>query len=122
MAETPIYQVTDAVGLIADKWTLHIFTALCRGHNRFGQFQRAIPDITRKMLTQTLRKMQRDGLIERIDYHEAPPHVEYKLTPMGDAFRLQLSSLCQWSKQNFSAVEAARQIFDGEQNIASQGH
>jgi DNA-binding HxlR family transcriptional regulator len=121
MAETPAYQVTDAVGLIADKWTLHIFTALCRGHNRFGQFQRAIPDITRKMLMQTLRKMQRDGLIERIDYNEAPRHVEYKLTTIGDEFRLQLTSLCQWSKQHFSAVEAARQAFDGDQNALSQG-
>jgi DNA-binding HxlR family transcriptional regulator len=103
-----------ALDLIADKWTLYVFKALYKGHNRFGQLLRTIPQITRKMLTQTLRKMQRDGLIRRIDYQKMPLHVEYILTPLGERLLANLHPLFEFAETFFPDVEAARQQFDAK--------
>ena len=110
------------VDLIADKWTLYVFKAIYKGRNRFGQLQRTFPKITRKMLTQTLRKMQRDGLIRRIDYEEMPLHVEYVLTPLGEALLEHIYPLFEFADSFFPQVEAARQRFDAEANEPLQGY
>jgi DNA-binding HxlR family transcriptional regulator len=111
-AQAASYGTDDALSLIADKWTLQIFKALREGNTHFGQLLRAIPDITRKMLAQTLRKMERDGLIERRDFGEVPPRVEYAITPTGQSLLERLCALCQWANEFFPQVEAARQRFD----------
>ena len=112
VSQTIPYNSSNAIDLIADKWTAYVLTVLRHGHNRFGQMQRAIPEITRKMLTQTLHKMERDGLISRIDYRETPPHVEYSLTPAGEALIARLTTLCHWANEFFPEVEAARARYD----------
>lgn len=110
--QSTVYRSTDAVALIADKWTLPIFSALRQGNKRFGQMQRSLPSITRKMLTQTLRKLERDGLLQRIDYHEVPSRVEYVLTSAGESLLQRLMPLCQWANEFIPAVEEARGRFD----------
>lgn len=102
----------DAVALVADKWVIEVLHALRAGENRYNAIQRYIPEITRKMLTQTLRKLERNGIIERIDYQENPPRVEYFITPAGDALIQRLSAMCEWTKTYFADVERARENYD----------
>lgn len=109
---TPQFGTELALDLVGDKWTLQVFKALRQGHRRYGALLRAIPDITRKMLTQTLRKMERDGLLERVDYGEMPLRVEYFISQAGEALLSRLCSLCEWTKAYFADVEAARQRYD----------
>lgn len=101
--------------LVADKWTVQILHAVIEGYNRFGEMRRAIPTITRRMLTLRLRELERNGLLERIDYGELPTRVEYVLTPLGHSLVVQLKVLCEWSKQHLDAVEKARRTYDRAQ-------
>jgi DNA-binding HxlR family transcriptional regulator len=102
----------SAIAMLSDKWVIEVLHALRDGQNRYGAMQRAIPDITKKMLTQTLRRLERNGLINRTDYEEVPPRVEYSVTPAGDALILQLTQMCEWSKAYFEDVERARSTYD----------
>mgnify|MGYP005838253363 CR=1 FL=1 len=102
----------DAVALVADKWVIEVLHAVRGGSNRYGRMQRAIPGITRKMLTQTLRKLERNGILARTDYEENPPRVEYAITPAGEALIGRLTQMCEWSKAYFAQVEQARAAYD----------
>jgi DNA-binding HxlR family transcriptional regulator len=106
------HSAADAVALVADKWVIEVLHALRDGQNRYGMMQRAIPKITKKMLTQTLRKLERNGIIERVDCDENPPRVEYFITPAGDALIVRLTQMCEWSKSYFAEVERAREQYD----------
>ncbi len=105
-------KAAQAIELVADKWVIEVLHALRSGQNRYGMLQRHIPEISKKMLTQTLRKLERSGIIERIDYQEVPLRVEYFTTPAGDALIQQLTQMCQWSKQYFEDVVEAREQYD----------
>jgi len=94
--------------LIADKWTVLVITVLARGTRRYGQLQREIGGITQKMLTQTLRKMEEDGLVKRTIYAVIPPKVEYSLTELGETLLEPLSAVCRWAENNLTEVEQAR--------------
>lgn len=109
---TSTVSAADALALVSDKWVVEVLHALRDGHNRYGAMQRAIPDITKKMLTQTLRRLERNGLISRIDYGEVPPRVEYSFTPAGQAIMPQLTQMCRWSKAFRQDVERARTEYD----------
>lgn len=100
------------LALVADKWTVQILHGILEGHRRFGELKRAIPTITRRMLTLRLRELERNGLLTRADYGEVPPRVEYSLTPLGQSLSAELQALCRWSKRNLSAVEEARRRYD----------
>lgn len=102
----------EVLALIADKWAVQIIHAILEGHNRFGEMRRAIPTITRRMLTLRLRELERNGLLQRIDYHVLPARVEYALTPLGHSLVPHLRALCQWSKQYLERVETARRQYD----------
>jgi DNA-binding HxlR family transcriptional regulator len=102
----------EVLALVADKWTVQILHAVMEGHNRFGALRRAIPTITRRMLTLRLRELERNGLLVRVDYGEVPPRVVYGLTPLGQSLTVELKSLCQWSKRNLAEVEKARGLYD----------
>jgi DNA-binding HxlR family transcriptional regulator len=105
------------LNLLANKWTVLVMAALFQGVQRYGQLQRQIEGISPKMLTQTLRALERDGLITRKVYPVVPPMVEYTPTPLGDTLLEPLSALCQWAALHLSEVEAARERpqVDGEQ-------
>ncbi|WP_421593524.1 winged helix-turn-helix transcriptional regulator [Shinella sp. M27] len=113
MDDCPVRDVLDSVG---GKWTSLMILGLADGPRRFSQLRRLIPDISQRMLTQTLRDLQRDGYLTRTVYPTQPPSVEYKLTPLGHSFLALLRTLVQWSSENHAAIRAARTAYDAEQD------
>jgi len=105
----PVRDVLDRVG---DKWTTLILMALAGGPQRFGALTRAAPDISKRMLTQTLRNLERDGLVTRTVYPTKPPSVDYRLTSLGGAMLEPLAALIRWAEQSHAAIVAARRRFD----------
>jgi len=101
----PTRKVLD---LIADKWTVLVIYLLAGGTKRYGELQRAIDGISQKMLTQTLRKLEEDGLVKRTIFPEVPPRTEYELTPLGRTLKGPLSALCAWAQDHMGEVEKAR--------------
>jgi DNA-binding HxlR family transcriptional regulator len=108
-ANCPSRQVLD---LIANKWTAIIIYLLSQGTKRYNQLQREIGGISQKMLTQTLRRLERDGIVKRKVYAVVPPMVEYSLTPLGETLIEPLCKLCDWAQTHIPAVEAARTQYD----------
>jgi DNA-binding HxlR family transcriptional regulator len=102
----------QALDLIADKWVVAVLYLLSQGTKRYGELQREIGDISQRMLTKTLRDLERNGLVDRKVYPVVPPMVEYSLTPLGATLNLVLKSLCDWSSENFQQVEIAREEYD----------
>ena len=100
--------------LIADKWTTLVIYLLAGGTKRYGELQREIQGISQKMLTQTLRKLEEDGLVKRTVFAEVPPRTEYELTPLGRTLREPLSALCRWAAEHLGEVEAARAKAQGQ--------
>jgi DNA-binding HxlR family transcriptional regulator len=98
----------QALDRIADKWTCLIVYALLDGPRRHGELRRAIDGISQKMLTQTLRSLQYDGLVARTVHNVVPPHVEYALTPLGQTLTDPLVAICRWAMDNLPELQAAR--------------
>jgi len=105
-------QSRDVVELLADKWRIPILHVLEKRLLRTHELQSAMPQVSPKMLTQTLRGMERDGLVQRMMRPVAPPHVEYKLTKMGRSVIKPLRILCRWAEAHVVDRDAARQRFD----------
>lgn len=98
---------------IADKWTTLIIGILAQSERRrFNELKRLIGGISQKMLTQTLRDLERDGLVQRTIYAEIPPRVEYELTPLGRTLCAPLSALTQWAHDHIDEVKRAQSNFD----------
>jgi DNA-binding HxlR family transcriptional regulator len=108
----------QALDLIADKWVVAVLYVLSGGTKRYGELQREIGEISQRMLTRSLRDLERNGLIKRQVYPVVPPMVEYSLTPLGQTMNGVLKSVCEWSNENYDAVEAARVEYDRAQSIA----
>lgn len=105
--------VDETIGRVADKWTLLLIEALeGNGPKRFSQLGREIPRISQKMLTQTLRQMEREGLVERKVYAEVPPRVEYRLTHLGDGLAEAFCGVWLWAEANIERIEQARAEYD----------
>ncbi len=104
--------VRSVLGQIGDKWSLLIITHLTFGSHRFSELQGAIPDISQRMLTQTLRKLERDGLVLRTMTPTIPPRVDYEMTDLGKSLLDPLASLSKWALQKRSDIEKARDAFD----------
>lgn len=105
--------VNDVVGQVADKWTMLILEALAdHGELRFTQVGRQVPGISQKMLTQTLRQMERDGLVQRTVHPVIPPRVEYRLTDLGYSLGEAFCGVWTWAEENLARIEAARSRFD----------
>lgn len=105
-------QSRDAIELLSDKWRIAILHVLTPGPLRTGELQRAIEEVSPKVLTQTLRSMERDGLIERKVFPVVPPRVEYQLTLMGTSVLSPLRELCHWAKANVAKRDVSRRRFD----------
>ncbi|NJL64197.1 MAG: helix-turn-helix transcriptional regulator, partial [Methylacidiphilales bacterium] len=90
------YPVRRLLVLMSDAWTPIIFHCLSDGKKRFSELQRQLPDISKKVLTQVLRRLERDGLIERTVYAVRTPKTEYSLTEYGQKLHEPISILCQW--------------------------
>ena len=105
--------VTELIGRVADKWTMLILEVLTeRGETRFTRLSEFVPGISYKMLTQTLRSMEREGLIERTVHPVVPPKVEYKLTSLGLSLGAAFCGVWMWAEQHLEQVEKARTAFD----------
>jgi DNA-binding HxlR family transcriptional regulator len=101
--------VTDVIGRVADKWTMLIIDVLAeQGELRFTRIGKAVEGISQKMLTQTLRQMERDGLVTRTVH----PCVEYRLTDLGLTLGAAFCGVWIWAKDNLDRIEAARTAFD----------
>ncbi|MBB5535074.1 winged helix-turn-helix transcriptional regulator [Rhizobium giardinii] len=104
--------VRDVIDNIGGKWNTLMILALADGPMRFSALRRLIPDISQRMLTQTLRDLQRDGYIGREVFPTQPPSVEYRLTPLGQSFLVLVKGLVDWSKEHHDAIRAARAEYD----------
>lgn len=97
---------------IGDKWVVLVITVLGeRGTLRFNQLHELIGDISQKMLTVTLKKLQEDGLVSRKMYQEIPPRVEYALTERGDSLLPHIIALEEWAKANMTGIQQARKEY-----------
>jgi DNA-binding HxlR family transcriptional regulator len=98
----------QALDRLADKWTCLVVYALLGGPMRHGELRRTIQGISQKMLTQTLRSMEADGLVERTVIDVIPPHVVYSLTPLGQTLADPLVAICRWAMDHLHEMQAAR--------------
>lgn len=97
---------------IANKWTAMIVIALSGGPLRFGGLREAVDGISGKVLADTLRDLERDGIVSRTAYDQMPPRVEYELTPLGGTLREPLTALGRWAEQHIEDVMSARDTYD----------
>jgi DNA-binding HxlR family transcriptional regulator len=102
----------QALDRVADKWTSLVVYALVRGPMRHGELRRTIEGISQKMLTQTLRSMERDGLVERTVIDRIPPHVEYRLTALGATLTEPLVAICHWAMAHLPEVQDNQRAYD----------
>ncbi|WP_282940505.1 helix-turn-helix domain-containing protein [Paenibacillus sp. RC67] len=103
---------SKVLDIISNKWTALIIYAMENGSIRYGEMLRRIEGVSKKMLTQTLRKLERDGLVQRHITPSVPPMVEYSLTPLGETLLQPMRELRQWGRENYVHVEAARVNYD----------
>ncbi|MEV3979505.1 helix-turn-helix domain-containing protein [Nonomuraea sp. NPDC049758] len=97
---------------VANKWAFLIIEAIGEGTLRFGELRDEVEGISHKMLTQNLRMLERNGLVERTVYPTMPPRVEYTLTEPGRALRATVDAMCAWTQAHLGDIEAARRRFD----------
>ncbi len=107
-------RVAPVLARIGDKWAVLVVILLADGPVRFNELKRRIGVISHRMLTFTLRGLERDGLVTRTVYASVPPKVEYALTPLGVSLLDPISHLSRWAAEHADEMEAAREVFDGE--------
>ncbi len=108
-SDCPTREVLNRIG---DKWTALIIGVLEEDTMRFSDIRRRIGGISQKMLTQTLRNLERDGLVTRTVYAEVPPRVEYSLTPLGETLTETLAAVRNWAEANIDDVVESQQKYD----------
>jgi DNA-binding HxlR family transcriptional regulator len=113
--------MTDILNRIGDKWTVMVVGMLAHyGTMRFNELKRQINGVSQRMLTLTLRNLERDGLVTRTIYPEIPPRVEYGLTELGRSLKGPIGSLWDWSADNGASVVEARAIYDAQHSGAKE--
>lgn len=112
--------VDDIIGKVADKWTMLILEALEeQGTLRFTQLGKAVGGISQKMLTQTLRQMERDGLVSRTVHPVIPPHVDYALTELGRSLGAAFCGVWIWAETHHDTIQKARRAFEEREGAAA---
>ncbi|WTW94763.1 helix-turn-helix transcriptional regulator [Streptomycetaceae bacterium NBC_01309] len=109
---TQACRVLDVLNRVSGKWSISILMEARQGPVRFTQLERAIPGVSRRMLTLTLRGLERDGLLTRTVYPTVPPKVEYEATEMARELYEYLSGLIAWAERHEPAVAASREAYD----------
>ena len=104
--------VSEVLARVGDKWTVLVVSALGEGPKRFNELRRALGSISQRMLTLTLRGLERDGLVTRTAFPTIPPRVDYALTKLGHSLLEPVSQLGLWARKNRAAIHEARQRFD----------
>lgn len=108
----------EVMDMVGDKWTLLVVYILGDGALRFSELRRRAAPVSQKMLTQTLRALERHAMVERTVLPTAPPQVEYALTGLGRSFLAAAGVICAWTRDNLPALEAARDAFDRQREAA----
>jgi DNA-binding HxlR family transcriptional regulator len=106
--------ISEVLGRVGDKWSVLVVTRLGDGPKRFNELKRAIGGISQRMLTLTLRGLERDGLVTRTVFLTIPPRVDYALTPLGRDLLQPVSALGAWAIRNQAKIARARERFDGD--------
>lgn len=104
----------QVLGVLANKWTNLVMAALIDRTMRFGELRKRLDGITQKMLTQTLRELERDGLVNRTVYPSIPPRVDYSLTELGRSVSGLLDAVRSWSETHIDQIENAREAYDSK--------
>ncbi|MTI44214.1 transcriptional regulator [Roseibium hamelinense] len=112
----PVRDVLDRIG---DKWSVHVMLRLASKPEGFNSLLRSVSGISQRMLTVTLRSLERDGLASRSVFDTRPPTTEYRLTPIGSSLISHLAAIAQWAVSNADAVEKNRQAFDDRNGAPS---
>ncbi|MFE4307212.1 winged helix-turn-helix transcriptional regulator [Streptomyces sp. NPDC056891] len=105
-------EVRQILDRVADKWSLLVIALLDRRVLRFTELKRAIDGVSQRMLTVTLRQLERDGLVKRTVHPVVPPRVDYELTPLGGTLHTTIRSLVTWTEQHQNEIAAAREEYD----------
>jgi DNA-binding HxlR family transcriptional regulator len=104
--------VSEVLARVGDKWTVLVVSTLGGGPRRFNELRKALGSISQRMLTLTLRALERDGLVTRTVFPTVPPRVQYELTRLGRSLLEPVSELGLWARKNRAAIQAARGRFD----------
>lgn len=104
----------DILDRVGDKWSLYVIAYLGAGPARFSELRRGIEGISQRMLTVTLRGLERDGIVVRTIHQVMPPHVEYALSPMGATLLEATRTLIRWSERHLGEIDAARAAYDSQ--------
>ncbi len=104
--------ISELLSMVGDKWTMQVVKHLGNGTMRFNELRRTIEGISQKMLTTTLRNLERDGFVTRTVYPTIPPRVEYQLTDLGCELLIPIRALSEWVSENRYRIEEARARFD----------
>ena len=104
--------VSEVLSRVGDKWTILVVSELGHGRKRFNEIRRALGSISQRMLTLTLRGLERDGLVTRTVFPTVPPRVDYELTKLGRSLLEPVSGVGLWARQNRAAIQEARTRFD----------
>jgi DNA-binding HxlR family transcriptional regulator len=107
--DCPTRLVLDRIG---DKWTVLVVLVLLDGSQRFSQLRARVGGVAPKVLTQTLRRLERDGIITRASFAEIPPRVEYALTPLGRSLEQPIRAISDWAEENMPRISRARETYD----------
>jgi DNA-binding HxlR family transcriptional regulator len=99
---------------VADRWSLPVMQRIAARKMRFSELHRDLPGISHRMLTSTLRQLERDGIVERTVFPVVPPRVDYALTPLGETLYDTLLKLADWSENNATAIAESRKRFDAQ--------
>ena len=112
MVDAPHRELLDQV---LDKWSLQVLDVLCGRPMRFNELRREIPIVGQKSLTTTLRRLERNGMVERVVTNTRPLAVEYRIAPIGNTLNELIDALLRWTTLNMPEVERARERFDSEE-------
>jgi DNA-binding HxlR family transcriptional regulator len=117
---TQACEIRDLLDRLADKWSLLVVELLGRGTRRFTELRREIDGISQRMLTLTVRQLERDGLVRRTVYPVVPPRVEYALTPLGESLLQAIEPLVAWTRAHRDEIAIARTVYD-DTNVTVTG-
>ena len=112
--------ISTLLSRIGDKWTVLVVQTLADGPKRFNELRREIPSVSQRMLTLTLRNLERDGLVNRTVTPTIPPRVDYELTDLGRSLQAPICGLATWAMDHVAQIHAAQTHFDSEQDAKAQ--
>ena len=110
--------VASILSMVGDKWSVFVIMMLFDGPKRFNEIKRMVAGISQRMLTLTLRGLERDGLVTRTVFPTVPPRVDYELTDLGRGLSQPVIALGMWAREHQAEIEAARARFDGRKDAA----